>query len=82
MTTEETAKTVVRQMRGAMDFALERGVKAAQFIHLVEYHIIVQSLKRNKGNVCAVGRELGWHRNTVDRKCEQHQILPAMYRKP
>ena len=43
-------------------------------IELLEKSMIAESLKRNAGNQCATSKQLGIHRNTLQRKIKEYGL--------
>jgi Fis family transcriptional regulator, factor for inversion stimulation protein len=43
-------------------------------IELIERRMIVRVLEQNAGNQCAASKQLGIHRNTLQRKMTQYEI--------
>lgn len=53
---------------GLVDHLLDGGLFLQQAIEILEKSMIQGSLERNHGNQCATAKQLGIHRNTLQRK--------------
>jgi Fis family transcriptional regulator, factor for inversion stimulation protein len=69
---------------GMVTQLLDAGFFLEQAIEIVEKGMIQGALERSSGNQCAAARQLGIHRNTLQRKLSQYQIAPTgrLRRKP
>jgi Fis family transcriptional regulator, factor for inversion stimulation protein len=76
-------------MKSDLDGLVERLLGANIFmqeaIELLESKMIEGALKANEGNQCAASKQLGIHRNTLQRKMAQYKLAngrPRARRKP
>jgi DNA-binding NtrC family response regulator len=70
---------------GLVEHLLDGGFFLQQGIEILEKSMIQSVLERNKGNQCAAAKQLGIHRNTLQRKMVEYQISgirPRAKRKP
>jgi Fis family transcriptional regulator len=59
---------------GLVEHLLEGGFFLQQAIEVLERSMIQGVLDRNKGNQCAAAKQLGIHRNTLQRKMVQYSM--------
>jgi len=59
---------------------LDAGIFLEQAIEVVERGMIQGALARSKNNQCAAARLLGIHRNTLQRKMKEFDLLPPRAR--
>jgi DNA-binding NtrC family response regulator len=70
---------------GLVEHLLDGGFFLQQAIEILEKSMIQSVLDRNKGNQCAAAKQLGIHRNTLQRKMVEYALNGArtrMKRKP
>ena len=68
---------------GLVDHLLDGGLFLQQAIEILEKSMIQGSLGRNHGNQCATAKQLGIHRNTLQRKMVAYEVGgPRARRKP
>jgi DNA-binding NtrC family response regulator len=65
---------------GLVEHLLEGGFFLQQAIEVLERNMIQGALDRNKGNQCAASKQLGIHRNTLQRKMVEYAINGARAR--
>ena len=59
---------------GLVDHLLDGGLFLQQAIEILEKGMIQGSLERNHGNQCAAAKQLGIHRNTLQRKMVAYEV--------
>jgi DNA-binding NtrC family response regulator len=59
---------------GLVDHLLDGGLFLQQAIEILEKSMIQGSLQRNHGNQCAAAKNLGIHRNTLQRKMVAYDV--------
>ena len=59
---------------GVVDHLLNGGIFLQQAIEILEKSMIQGALVRNHGNQCAASKQLGIHRNTLQRKMVAYQL--------
>jgi DNA-binding NtrC family response regulator len=59
---------------GLVEHLLEGGFFLQQAIEVLERSMIQSALDRNKGNQCAAAKQLGIHRNTLQRKIVEYSL--------
>ena len=59
---------------GLVDHLLDGGLFLQQAIEILEKSMIQGSLERNHGNQCAAAKQLGIHRNTLQRKMVAYEV--------
>lgn len=62
------------QFGGLVEHLLDGGLFLQQAIEILEKSMIEGALKRNHGNQCAAAKQLGIHRNTLQRKMVAYQV--------
>jgi len=62
---------------GLVEHLLEGGFFLQQAIEVLEKSMIQGVLDRNKGNQCATAKQLGIHRNTLQRKMAEYALIGA-----
>ncbi len=70
---------------GLVQHLLNGGIFLGEAIELLEKSMIAGALGRNRGNQCAASKQLGIHRNTLQRKMAEYEIgngRPHTRRKP
>jgi Fis family transcriptional regulator, factor for inversion stimulation protein len=70
---------------GLVDHLLDGELFLQQAIEILEKSMIQGALQRNHGNQCAAAKQLGIHRNTLQRKMVAYAVggtLPRVRRKP
>jgi Fis family transcriptional regulator, factor for inversion stimulation protein len=61
---------------GMVTQLLDGGLFLEQAIEIVEKGMIQGALVRSNGNQCAAARQLGIHRNTLQRKLTEYGLAP------
>lgn len=61
---------------GVVEKMLDGGIFLEQAIEVLEKGMIQGALTRNQGNQCAAARQLGIHRNTLQRKMAEYDLAP------
>jgi len=59
---------------GLVSHLLDGGFFLQQAIAILEKNMIQGALLRNKGNQCAAAKQLGIHRNTLQRKIVTYEV--------
>jgi Fis family transcriptional regulator len=59
---------------GLVDHLLDSGLFLQQAIEILEKSMIRGALQRNQGNQCAASKQLGIHRNTLQRKMVAYEV--------
>jgi Fis family transcriptional regulator, factor for inversion stimulation protein len=59
---------------GLIDHLLESNIFLPQAIELLERSMIQRALEQSGGNQCAASKQLGIHRNTLQRKMQQYEL--------
>jgi DNA-binding NtrC family response regulator len=59
---------------GLIDHLLAGNIFLQEAIEILERSMIVRTLEQNAGNQCAASKQLGIHRNTLQRKMTEYQI--------
>jgi DNA-binding NtrC family response regulator len=59
---------------GLVEHLLNGGIFLQQAIEVLETSMIQGALDRNKGNQCAAAKQLGIHRNTLQRKMVEYAL--------
>lgn len=59
---------------GLIERLLEANVFLPEAIEILERSMIHRALDRNAGNQCAAAKQLGIHRNTLQRKMQEFEI--------
>ena len=59
---------------GLVDHLLKGNIFLPEAIEILEKNMIQRSLEGNGGNRCAASKQLGIHRNTLQRKMEEYGI--------
>lgn len=59
---------------GLVDHLLDGGLFLQQAIEVLEKSMIEGALQRNHGNQCAAAKQLGIHRNTLQRKMVAYAV--------
>ena len=73
------------RFEGLVDHLLDGGLFLQQAIEILEKSMIEGALQRNRGNQCAASKQLGIHRNTLQRKMVAYAVggtRPRVRRKP
>jgi Fis family transcriptional regulator len=65
---------------GLVENLLDGGFFLQQAIEVLEKSMIQGGLDRNKGNQCAAAKQLGIHRNTLQRKMVEYALNGARTR--
>ena len=66
---------------GLIEHLLAGNIFLQEAIELLERSMIVRALEQNAGNQCAAAKQLGIHRNTLQRKMSDYQIGNGRARK-
>ena len=69
-------RSVKDSFDGMVAQLLEAGISLEQAVGILEKGMIQGALERNKGNHCAAARDLGIHRNTLQRKAVEYELQP------
>ena len=70
---------------GLVEHLLDGQLFLQQAIEILEKSMIQSALERNHGNQCAAAKQLGIHRNTLNRKMMAYELggaRPRVRRKP
>ncbi len=70
---------------GLVEHLLDGGLFLQQAIEILEKSMIQGALQNNHGNQCAAAKQLGIHRNTLQRKMVAYEVggtRPRIKRKP
>ena len=70
---------------GLVEHLLDGGLFLQQAIEILEKSMIQGALQNNHGNQCAAAKQLGIHRNTLQRKMVAYEVgacRPRTRRKP
>jgi DNA-binding NtrC family response regulator len=70
---------------GLVEHLLDGGLFLQQAIEILEKSMIQGALQSNHGNQCAAAKQLGIHRNTLQRKMVAYEVggtRPRVKRKP
>jgi len=70
---------------GLVQHLLDGGLFLQQAIEILEKSMIQGALQKNQGNQCAAAKQLGIHRNTLQRKMVTYEVggaRPRARRKP
>ena len=70
---------------GLVEHLLDGGLFLQQAIEILEKSMIQGALQHNQGNQCAAAKQLGIHRNTLQRKMVAYEVggtHPRILRKP
>jgi DNA-binding NtrC family response regulator len=59
---------------GLVEHLLDGGLFLQQAIEILERSMILGALERNHGNQCAAAKQLGIHRNTLQRKMVAYEV--------
>ena len=59
---------------GLIEHLLAGNIFLQEAIEILERSMIVGALEHNAGNQCAAAKQLGIHRNTLQRKMTEYQI--------
>jgi Fis family transcriptional regulator, factor for inversion stimulation protein len=59
---------------GLVEHLLDGGLFLQQAIEILEKSMIRGALERNQGNQCAASKQLGIHRNTLQRKMVAYEV--------
>ena len=59
---------------GLIEHLLAGNIFLQEAIELLERSMIVRALEHNSGNQCAASKQLGIHRNTLQRKMTEYEI--------
>jgi Fis family transcriptional regulator len=59
---------------GLVGHLLEANIFLPQAIEILERSMILGALEANAGNQCAASKQLGIHRNTLQRKMAQYEL--------
>lgn len=73
------------RFNGLVEHLLDGGLFLQQAIEILEKSMIEGVLQRNHGNQCAAAKQLGIHRNTLQRKMVEYEVggtRPRIRRKP
>jgi Fis family transcriptional regulator len=62
------------KFEGLVEQLLRGGVELQDAIEVLERSMIQAALKENSGNQCAASKQLGIHRNTLQRKMVEYGI--------
>jgi DNA-binding NtrC family response regulator len=62
---------------GVVQQLLDSGIFLEQAIEVLEKGMIQGALERSKSNQCAAARLLGIHRNTLQRKMVEYDLVPS-----
>jgi DNA-binding NtrC family response regulator len=66
-----------------VEHLLDNGFFLEEAVELLEKEMIARAIVRTNGNRCAAAKLLGIHRNTLQRKREEYQMLTRrVQRKP
>jgi DNA-binding NtrC family response regulator len=65
---------------GLVEHLLEGGFFLQQAVEVLERGMIQGVLERNHGNQCAAAKQLGIHRNTLQRKMVEYSLAPVRAR--
>lgn len=65
---------------GLVEHLLDGGLFLQQAIEILEKSMIQGALVRNNGNQCAASKQLGIHRNTLQRKMVAYEVGGARAR--
>ena len=65
------------RFEGLVDHLLDGGLFLQQAIEILEKGMIQHALERNHGNQCAASKQLGIHRNTLQRKMVTYEVRGA-----
>jgi Fis family transcriptional regulator len=67
---------------GLVEHLLSGNIFLPEAIEILEKSMIRLALERNKGNQCAASKQLGIHRNTLQRKMREYELGTRVRRKP
>ena len=73
------------RFEGLVEHLLDGGLFLQQAIEILEKSMIQGALERNHGNQCCAAKQLGIHRNTLQRKMVAYEVggtRPRARRKP
>ena len=59
---------------GLIDHLLQGSFFLPEAIELLERNMIQRALEQSKGNQCAASKQLGIHRNTLQRKMKEYDL--------
>ena len=59
---------------GLIDQLLQSNIFLPQAIELLERSMIQRALEQSGGNQCAASKQLGIHRNTLQRKMQEYEL--------
>jgi DNA-binding NtrC family response regulator len=59
---------------GLIEHLLAGNIFLPEAIEILERSMIVRALEQNSGNQCAASKQLGIHRNTLQRKMTEYEI--------
>ena len=62
------------RFEGLVEHLLDGGLFLQQAIEILEKSMIEGALERNRGNQCAAAKQLGIHRNTLQRKMVAYAV--------
>lgn len=62
---------------GLVEHLLDGGLFLQQAIEILEKSMIERAMQRSNQNKCAAAKQLGIHRNTLQRKMVDYQLGPA-----
>jgi DNA-binding NtrC family response regulator len=66
---------------GLVEHLLDGGLFLQQAIEILEKSMIQGALQKNQGNQCAAAKQLGIHRNTLQRKMVTYEVGGARARR-
>jgi DNA-binding NtrC family response regulator len=67
---------------GLVELLLNGNIFLPEAIEVLEKSMIRVALEQNKGNQCAASKQLGIHRNTLQRKMLEYGLATRVRRKP
>ena len=65
-----------------VEHLVEGGFFLEQAVEILERSLICRVLEKTNGNRCAASKQLGIHRNTLQRKMVQYELSERPKRKP
>jgi DNA-binding NtrC family response regulator len=65
---------------GLVEHLLDGGLFLQQAIEILEKSMIQGALERNHGNQCCAAKQLGIHRNTLQRKMVAYEVVGTRLR--
>ena len=66
---------------GLVEHLLDGGLFLQQAIEILEKSMIERALGRSNQNKCAAAKQLGIHRNTLQRKMVEYELAPKQARR-